>query len=125
MFLLAVDMDDLFFELLVAGRKADLLLGERRVLGLFPSDARVCWELDLTLDVSRLGGGCSYFVVPVRRGEDAKGDRDAGVKVQVDDLSGENSSRMPFDVRERKTRRGLLLLGKEGRRERVGRSLTL
>jgi hypothetical protein len=35
--------------------------------------------------VSRLGG-LFNGVVPVRRREDAEGDRDAGVKVQVDDL---------------------------------------
>jgi len=68
---------------------------ERRVF-TFPSDALLCWKLDFTLDVSL--GGCDFFVAPVRRREDAKGDRNACVKVQVDDSSGEISSRMPFDV---------------------------
>lgn len=43
-------------------------------------------------------GSCYFFVAPVRRREDAEGDRYAGVKVQVDDCSGEISSRMPFDA---------------------------
>jgi hypothetical protein len=61
--------------------------GEGRLLIVsFPSDALLfVWEIDFTLDVSRLGG-LFNGVVPVRRREDAEGDRDAGVKVQVDDL---------------------------------------
>jgi hypothetical protein len=61
--------------------------GEGRLLILsFPSDAvLLAWEMDLTLDMSRLGGFLNG-VAPVRRREDAEGDRDAGVKVQVDGL---------------------------------------
>jgi len=87
--------------------------GEGRLLILsFPSDALLLvWEVDLTLDVSRLGG-LFNGVVPVRRREDAEGDRDAGVKVQVDDLQVlENDFSNAFRLTERKTRRGLLLLG--------------
>lgn len=92
-FFLACDVDYfLLLEfLLVPGRKS----GSGRVF-TFPSDALLGWKLDFTLDVSL--GSCYFFVAPVRRREDAEGDRDACVKVQVDDLSGENSSRMPFDV---------------------------
>jgi hypothetical protein len=58
---------------------------ERRVLTV-PSDARwALGTLDLTLDVS-LGGGFLLIVAPVRRWENAERDRDAGVKVQIDDL---------------------------------------
>ena len=86
--------------------------GEGRLLVLsFPSDALLLvWKVDLTLDVSRLG--LLDGVVPVRRREDAEGDRDAGVKVQVDDLQVlENDFSNAFRLTERKTRRGLLLLG--------------
>lgn len=61
--------------------------GEGRLYKLtFPSDALLfAWEIDLTLDMCRLGGFLNG-VAPVRRRKDTEGDRDAGVKVQVDDL---------------------------------------
>lgn len=89
----------------------------RRLLLSFPSDALLfVWELDFTLDMSLLSG--LNGVAPVRRREDAEGDRDAGVKVQVDDLEvREILFSNAFRRDERKTRRGLLLLGGKKRRE--------
>jgi hypothetical protein len=86
---------DLFLFVLLASRRK--VGGERRVV-TFPSDALLSLrKVDLSLDVSL--GGCFCGVAPVRRREDAEGNRDSGVKVQVDDLSvRELSSRMPFDV---------------------------
>jgi hypothetical protein len=86
---------------------------------IFPSDA-LLGEVDLSLDVS-LGCGCCFGVAPVRRREEAEGDRDSGVKVQIDDLSvRENLFSNAFRRNERKTRRGLLLLWvKEGEEESV------
>lgn len=55
---------------------------EGRVVFL-PSDAVLSWKLDFALDVSL--GGCLFGVAPVRRRKEAEGDRDSGVKVQVDD----------------------------------------
>jgi len=82
--------------------------GERRVLP-FPSDALLCLgKIDFGLDVSlsdMLLLLCCYGAVPVRRREKAEGDRNSCVKVQVDDLRCENSSRMPFDVPKGITRR--------------------
>lgn len=121
MFLFTTDMNYfLSLESLVWWRRK--VGGERRVL-TFPSDAR--WalrKLDLTLDVS-LGGGLR-IVAPVRRWENAERDRDASVKVQIDDLSGRELFSNAFRRAERKTRRGLLLLVKEGEgRERSVGSL--
>lgn len=67
-------------KLLVSWRK----LGRDGII--VPSDAR--WELDLTLDVCGFGdfGSLDFGVVLVGRREDAKGDRNAGVKVQIDDF---------------------------------------
>jgi hypothetical protein len=62
----------------------------------FPSG--VLGELDLNLFVGvGLGGGLG---LPVRRREDAEGDRDAGFKVQIGDLLGaeRQSSPRPSDV---------------------------
>jgi hypothetical protein len=76
---------DLLFDLLV------FLSGGQRETGrvgidlVLPSDAMVCREFDFTLDVSL--GGCLCGVAPVRRRKEAEGDRDSGVKVQVDDSS--------------------------------------
>lgn len=79
----------LLLELLVAGREADLLLdvGGRGLLVLtFPSDALfVSRELEIRLDVGLGSGSVGYFAAPIRRGEDAEGNRNASVKVQVDD----------------------------------------
>jgi len=90
----------------------------RRVLTV-PSDAR--WglgKLDFTLDVSL--SGRLLLVAPVRRWENAEGDRYSGVKVQIDDLSRRELFSNAFRRAERKTRRGLLLLVKEGEgRERL------
>jgi len=79
--------------LLSSGREFCL----KRSTVTFPSDALLSlWEFDLSLDMGFFGG--VRDVAPVRRREDAEWDRDLGVKVQIDDLSGrENSSRMPFD----------------------------
>jgi hypothetical protein len=98
--------------------------GERRVV-TFPSGALLFWrEIDLTLS---MGFSCCFNgVAPVRRREDAEGNRDSGVKVQVDDLSGRELFSNAFRLAERKTRRDLLLLGEEGEREEsVGRRLSL
>jgi len=62
---------------------------------------------------------CFNGVAPVRRREDAEGDRDSGVKVQVDDLSGREHFSNAFRLAERKTRRGLLLLVEEGKGKRA------
>lgn len=91
--------------------------GTRRKAGFeggmfpFPSDALLSlWKVDLTLDVS-LGGGL-YGVASIRRRKDAEGNRNSGVKVQVADLNlRENVFSNAFRRAERKTRRGLLLLG--------------
>ena len=87
--------------------------GERRVLLTFPSDALVSLgKFDLTLDVS-LGesGGLLGGVASIRRREDTEGNRNAGVKVQVDDYQvREKLFSNAFRLAERKTRRGLLLL---------------
>lgn len=57
-----------------------------------------------------------FGVVLVRRREDAKGDGNAGVKVQIDDLEVQRTLLECLSGDERKTRRGLLLLwGKEER----------
>jgi len=44
------------------------------------------WKVDLSLDVG-FGGGFGFYVAPVRRRENAKGDRNTSVKVQIDDVS--------------------------------------
>lgn len=62
-------------------------------------------------------------VAPVRRREEAEGDRDTGVEVQIDSCSvREKLFSNAFRRAERKTRRGLLLLlgRKKGREESVG-----
>lgn len=72
--------------------------------------------------------GFFYFVAPIRRREDAEGNRDSGVKVQVDDLSGRERFSNAFRLTERKTRRDLLLLSevKRGKgRERINTPLSL
>jgi len=53
-----------------------------RALRIFPFDARSTIELDFSL-YSRLSS-FRDSVTPVRRREDTEGDRDAGVKVQID-----------------------------------------
>ena len=53
----------------------------------FPSDALLSlWEVDLTLNMCCFGFVDSG-VAPVRRREDAEGNGDSGVKVQIADLS--------------------------------------
>jgi hypothetical protein len=86
----------------VFGRLVD---GERRV-STFPSGALAAY-CDLLLDA---GFGGSFDVVAVRRREDADGNRNSGVKVQVDDSSRRELFSNAFRVSERKTRRDLLLL---------------
>jgi len=108
MFLFTGDMDYLLsaLESLVWWRRK---VGRERRKLTVPSDAR--WalrKLDLTLDVGLRGG--LLLVAPVRRWENAEGDRDAGVKIQIDDLSGQELFSNAFRRAERKTRRGLLLL---------------
>jgi hypothetical protein len=110
------DMDYLFaLESLLRWCRRTLKVGRellRSVLTV-PSDARwALGELEFTLDVSL--GGRLLLVAPVRRWENAEGDRNAGVKVQIDDLSGRELFSNAFRRAERKTRRGLLLLLKEG-----------
>lgn len=63
----------------------------------FPSDPLLAlWWIDLSLDPSV---GAFAGAAPVRRREEADGDRDSSVEVQIDFCSvQENSSRMPFDV---------------------------
>jgi hypothetical protein len=73
-----------------------------------------------------LSGGLDC-VAPIRRREDAEGNRDSGVKVQVDDLSGREHFSNAFRLAERKTRRDLLLLDevKRGKgRERINTPLS-
>jgi hypothetical protein len=70
-----------------------------------------------------LGGGLDG-PAPVGRREEAEGDRNAGVKVQIDDLSGRELFSNAFRRAERKTRRGLLLLW-EKEEERRKRGVTL
>jgi len=107
---------DFFLAKVVAGRRK---VGfERRIL-TFPSDAlRSLWQLDLTLDVC---SSYSFGVVPVRRREKADGDRDTGVKVQIDDLGcRRTSSRMPFDEpKGRQEGVSCFFWGKEGEEEGV------
>jgi hypothetical protein len=71
-------------------------------------------------------GGCFGGVAPVRRREDAERDRNSGVKVQIDDFSGQEIVfSNAFRGFERKTRRGLLLLWgvKEGELKRACETL--
>ena len=98
--ILFVDLD--FFSVVV-------LAVESRVLRFvaFPSETRSSLRkvgFSLYSDASSLGGS----VVPVRRREEAKGDRNSGVKVQIDWSEGV-PSRMPFEPLkqqfERKTRK--------------------
>lgn len=75
---------DLFFGVAVLATRRDLG-GERRRVLTFPSgflgevDLELLGSLDLCLGLG--------FAVLVGRGEDAEGDGDAGLKVQVDDFS--------------------------------------
>jgi hypothetical protein len=82
---------DLFFTvvLLFAARRNDFSSGgrERRVL-TFPSGLWL-WGFDLNLFLNLGSGGLSLglgLLVPICRWEDAEGDGDAGLKVQIDDF---------------------------------------
>jgi hypothetical protein len=79
---------DLFLSVLAGTRRK--VGGDRRVgVFTFPSDALLVsvGKIDLTLDVSLLGGLLFLFGdVLIRRRENAKGDRNAGVKIQCADL---------------------------------------
>ena len=99
------DADLLLSVALILRRKVD---GVRRLI-TFPSGALL---LVRKLDLSFYEGFGSSFsgVAPVRRREDAKGDRDSGFKVQVDYLSVRELFSNAFRRAERKTRRDLLLL---------------
>jgi hypothetical protein len=90
---------DLFFAVAVLSARREVNRG-RRVM-TFPSGL-LGWEFNLKLFVS-LGGGLNVrLFVLVRRGEDAKGDGDAGLKVQIGDLSArESSPRQPFVMKGR------------------------
>jgi hypothetical protein len=78
--LLTSYMNFFLAKLLVSGRET----GRDGVT--FPSDALLSvWKADLSLEVCRFGG--DFCVAPVRRREDAEGNRNSGVKVQIDDLS--------------------------------------
>jgi hypothetical protein len=75
---------DLFLLVLLAGTRRKVG-GDRRVL-TFPSDALLSvGKIDLALDVSLFDGFLSGAVLVGRR-EDAEGNGNAGVKVQVADL---------------------------------------
>lgn len=91
--LLTSYMNLFLHKLVVAGRKIG------RDGETFPSDALLSlWKVDFTLDMGA-GGLVDLCVAPVRRREDAEGNGNSGVKVQIDDSSAqENTSRMPFDV---------------------------
>ena len=83
------DPDLLTFILIsvVVSVAAQTCLFNGRVM-IVPSDAlSTCWKGEL-LFVSSLSKGLLVLlgVAPVRRREDAKGDRDSGVKVQIADL---------------------------------------
>lgn len=66
-----------------------------RTSSIFPFDARSTIEIDFSL-YSRLSS-FRDSVTPVRRREDTEGDRDTGVKVQIDGLLSV-FSRMPFEL---------------------------
>jgi len=107
---------DFFLPLVVARSPG----GKRRIL-TFPSDALLSLrKVNLSLDVSL--GDC-LGVVPVRRREDADWNRYSGVKVQVDECSVRELFSNAFRRAERKTRRGLLLLVKEGEGRERGTTL--
>jgi hypothetical protein len=85
--LLFASYADLFFAVAIStGRKIGLG-GVRRVL-TFPSGGLLWRKIELDLLVGLGGCGCRGVGLAVRRGEDAEGDGDAGLKVQGDDLSG-------------------------------------
>jgi hypothetical protein len=90
----ACELNLFLYVLLIPTRKAG---GERRIV-TFPSGALVgLGKTNLSLNMGLCGAATG--VAPVRRRENAEGNRYSGVKVQVDDSSGrENPSRMPFDV---------------------------
>jgi hypothetical protein len=75
---------DLFFGVAMLATGRDLS-GERRRVLTFPSGRLLLGEVDfellLSLDLGSLG-----VAVPVGGGEDAEGNGDAGLKVQVDDF---------------------------------------
>lgn len=72
---------DMNLFLLVLARTRRKVGGDRGVL-TFPSDALLSvGKIDLSLDVSL--GDLFLCVAPVRRREDAEGNGNAGVKVQV------------------------------------------
>jgi hypothetical protein len=77
-------------------------------------------EFDRKLFVSLLLGGAAGIGFPVSGREDAEGNRDAGLKVQIDDLSGREEAvfSQPSVSDERKTRRSLLLLYLERSRKK-------
>ena len=108
------DVDFFLAKSLVARRKIGRV---GRVLA-FPSDALLTWQVNLTLDVSL--GGCCFFVAPVRRRKDAEGNRYAGVKVQIDDLSVQRTLLECLSRDRKEDKKGSLAsLGrKKGRRER-------
>jgi hypothetical protein len=66
-----------------------------RSSSIFPFGARSTIEIDFSL-YSRLSS-FRDSVTPVRRREDTEGDRNTGVKVQIDGLLSV-SSRMPFEL---------------------------
>jgi len=79
---------DLFLSVLAGGGTRRKVGGDRRVVFTFPSDALVVFvgKIDLTLDVSLLGGLLFFGDVSIRRRKNAEGDRNAGVKIQCADL---------------------------------------
>ena len=75
---------------------------------IFPSDALVVY---FSFDPGGLGRFAGH-VAPVRGREDAEGDGDAGVKVQVAGGKCEAASCPPFEGYRKETRINLLLLGR-------------
>ena len=58
---------------------------DRRVL-TFPSGRLLLGEFDVKLFFDGSGGSGLRFAVPIGRWEDAEGDGDTGLKVQIDDF---------------------------------------
>jgi hypothetical protein len=95
--LLNVDVDLFLCALLLLLRRK---AGCERRLVTVPSGGALLrsWKLDLTLDVSFFDLGRCGGDVSIRRREDAEGDRNTGVKVQIaGSLAREITSRMPSE----------------------------
>ncbi len=67
------------------------------------------WKPDLTLGVSLFDLCRRFGDAAIRRREDAKGNRDAGIEIQIAGIQVQRSLLVYLSLYERKTRRGLLL----------------